>query len=428
MKIFWSWQSDTSGKIGRHFVRDALNAAIDKLKQSPDIDEPIERETRSAMHLDQDRKGISGSPDLARVILEKIGTATVFVADVTAIGIVPDKGSPMESAKKLINPNVAIELGYALHALGDRSLLMVMNTHYGERTDLPFDLQAKAGPILFNLPPDAGKETIASAARQLTSEFITALKPFIEQRVESIRRERPFPQADEKDGPTRFRAPDEALGIREGAGIRDSGAGNEIILVPGAAVSLRVMPSIDPGKKWTSVELQRALNRGINLPTLLGLTNSQYSIRAEDGVGTCIIRSPEEHETDIVTFAFESGEIWAISTYPLKTHPNELFVDEIESMLRDQLPRYAQFLGTLGVQPPYQWIAALAGVRGRELDYPVAPGRIRTPGWGSHKCVSDRIITKGSYGVEQSPTNALLPFFDEIYNKCGMGRPGHLPR
>jgi hypothetical protein len=62
MKVFWSWQSDTPGNIGRYFVRDALLAAIKQLKQAPDIEEPIERETRSAMHLDHGRQGVTGSP------------------------------------------------------------------------------------------------------------------------------------------------------------------------------------------------------------------------------------------------------------------------------------------------------------------------------------------------------------------------------
>src|SRR5262249_51365389 len=46
-------------------------------------------------------------------------------------------------AAPTINPNVAVELGYALHVLGDRALLMVMNEHYGSRADLPFDLQSR---------------------------------------------------------------------------------------------------------------------------------------------------------------------------------------------------------------------------------------------------------------------------------------------
>jgi hypothetical protein len=147
MKVFWSWQSDTRGKTGRHLVRDALKAAIEQLKQDLDVVEPIERETRSELHVDHDRQGILGSPDLARVILEKIEQSSVFIGDVTLTGFVKAADEP-ETKKKVINSNVAIELGYALHALSDRALLMVMNEYYGTRAELPFDLQTKAGHII----------------------------------------------------------------------------------------------------------------------------------------------------------------------------------------------------------------------------------------------------------------------------------------
>jgi hypothetical protein len=39
---------------------------------------------------------------------------------------------------KIVNPNVAIELGYALHVLTDRAFL----SSTWSRTDLPFDLQS----------------------------------------------------------------------------------------------------------------------------------------------------------------------------------------------------------------------------------------------------------------------------------------------
>ena len=127
------------------------------------------------MHLDQDRKGVPGSPDLARAILEKIEQSAVFVADVTPLGITT---IPSEEAqrKNIINPNVAIELGYALHALGDRSLLMVMNEHYGSRADLPFDLQSKADPIMFRLSPDVDRTTISAASRQLTAQLYVSAR------------------------------------------------------------------------------------------------------------------------------------------------------------------------------------------------------------------------------------------------------------
>src|ERR1700724_1583182 len=193
MKVFWSWQSDTPGKIGRHFVRDALSAAIEQLKQTPEIEEPTAREARSAMHLDQDRKGIPGSPDLARVILEKIEQSAVFVADVTSVGITTTQPEDTQP-KKVINPNVAIELGYALHALGDSAFLMVMNEHYGSRADLPFDLQSKAGPIIFRLPPDADRKTITTASRQLTAQLAEALEVCIAQHRPRVRQQTASPE------------------------------------------------------------------------------------------------------------------------------------------------------------------------------------------------------------------------------------------
>jgi hypothetical protein len=67
MKVFWSWQSDTPGKTGRHFVREALEEAIADLKVPPDVQEPTKQPRREDLHLDHDRKGVPGSPDLARL-------------------------------------------------------------------------------------------------------------------------------------------------------------------------------------------------------------------------------------------------------------------------------------------------------------------------------------------------------------------------
>lgn len=279
---------------------------------------------------------------------------------------------------------------------------------------------------MFLLAPDADKQTIGAASRKLTAQLVEALKPFIALQVEKTRQAKPFPEAAEKDGPARFRAPGQPLGIRDSAGFIDEGAGHDIFLAAGAAVWLRLMPTFDPGKPWSSAKLKAAINSGINLPTLIGPANGMYTIRAEDGLGTCIIQTAQEHQTDHVTFAFETGEIWAISTYPLRTHPADLFVGEIEKLLIEQLPRYGRFLQILEIRPPYRWIAGVCGVRGRELQYPLPQNTMRIPGFGSHKCASDNIRKDGSYDMDQSPLSALLPFFEEIYNKCGMSRPPHL--
>ena len=71
------------------------------------------------------------------------------------------------AGKKLINSNVAIELGYALRALTDRNVLLVFNEHYGKHDDLPFDLRHKGGSIVFNLAPDADKRLIEEFSEEL---------------------------------------------------------------------------------------------------------------------------------------------------------------------------------------------------------------------------------------------------------------------
>lgn len=180
MKVFWSWQSDTPGGTGRHLIRAALEDAISELKLVEEIEEAV----RTDLHLDSDRQGVPGSPDLARVILEKIDAAFVVVADVTAVGaIATDSNKP---PKKLVNSNVAIELGYALRALGSQGILMVMNNFYGGRADLPFDLQAKASPMLFNLPPDADSTIKAREKAHLKSQLKTALRLCLEEHAKSV--------------------------------------------------------------------------------------------------------------------------------------------------------------------------------------------------------------------------------------------------
>lgn len=179
MKIFWSWQSDTPGNIGRHFVRAALLEAIAELKGAEDIDEPTTAENRESMHLDQDRQGVRGSPDLANLIFSKILKAAVFVADVTPVATIPAQNERPE--KRNMNPNVAIELGFALHALTDDRLLMVLNEHYGDRKYLPFDLAHKGGPITYSLAPNPKPEESAAERHRLRRKLVEALRGFLDQ-------------------------------------------------------------------------------------------------------------------------------------------------------------------------------------------------------------------------------------------------------
>lgn len=79
-------------------------STTDPIKQAVSGRTLIAGDTRLSIELDQDTKGVLGSPPIADVILNKIKAADVVVSDVTLVA--SGRGD-----KRHINSNVAIELG-----------------------------------------------------------------------------------------------------------------------------------------------------------------------------------------------------------------------------------------------------------------------------------------------------------------------------
>jgi len=77
--IFFSWQSDTPTKIGRNFLRKALEEACEEIVAESSISEAL----RDELVVDSDTQGEAGQPPIADTIFKKIDAAAVFVADVT---------------------------------------------------------------------------------------------------------------------------------------------------------------------------------------------------------------------------------------------------------------------------------------------------------------------------------------------------------
>ena len=167
MKIFYSWQTDTPNNIGKRFIREALDDAVSEISETMDLDE-AERP-----NVDQDTQGVMGSPPIAETIFQKIRDSQVVVADVTIVGETPKN-------KKLINSNVAIELGYAHGHHGDHVLMTVMNIHYGSEEKLPFDLSHRRWPVRFDLAPGTTKTQRDAAKKTLAKEFSAILLLYLE--------------------------------------------------------------------------------------------------------------------------------------------------------------------------------------------------------------------------------------------------------
>jgi hypothetical protein len=75
--------------------------------------------------------------------------------------------------------------GHAHHALTDRSILMLQNTHCGNRDQLPFDLRHKVGPIRYTLAPGATRVQIATVRARLKPILVAALRPYLQRETPS---------------------------------------------------------------------------------------------------------------------------------------------------------------------------------------------------------------------------------------------------
>jgi hypothetical protein len=398
MKIFWSWQSDTPGKIGRHFVRDALETAISELKQTPDIDEAFRD-----VYLDQDRKGVPGSPSLADTILSKIEAASVFIADVTPVGLVG------VSNKKLINSNVAIELGYALRCLGDQRLLMVMNSAYGSRSDLPFDLQHKAGPILFELLDTASPEDVKRAKKLLVPELRHAISEIAT--IASQNAAEPFPKArPTEDSPGVYFNQSEPIVYRSPQ--------EKYFFTFKVVTYLRLIPTGRP-KSLKKVEAEKLAFgdqglRRFSVREAFGSNpraNEFGAINYDCGSGT---------EINSASQLFTTGEIWGFDGLLLKPEDGRLGIPTglHEQLIARGLYDYVRFANNkLGFNPPYHVEIGMTNVKNYVLLMPYK----REIGPVTQR---DIVIHSELKSCDPKDIDALLlNFFETVFDAAGYSRP-----
>ncbi|SHI89061.1 hypothetical protein SAMN02745229_03795 [Butyrivibrio fibrisolvens DSM 3071] len=152
-KVFYSWQSDLPGNKTKWFINECIKEAVENCNL---VVEGIE------IVADRDTQGKTGSPNIMQTIFEKIDECDLFIADVSIVNgygirqedfteddaVKRDYGTAnvllMDSKKKQIkytpNPNVLIELGYAVRCLGWEKVICFLNADFGRIEQLPFDL------------------------------------------------------------------------------------------------------------------------------------------------------------------------------------------------------------------------------------------------------------------------------------------------
>lgn len=175
--IFYSWQTDSPASCNRTFIRSALDAAVQQLANPPGVED--------SPRVDSGMEGIAGTPEVATVMFEKIQNSAIFVADSTLVGSIP--GETRRPTKRVPNPNVLLEMGFAAGSLGWGRIICVMNERFGTRQELPFDVRNRRFPINYTLDPE-DTESREDIRRSLTRWLKYAIETVLANELSTARR------------------------------------------------------------------------------------------------------------------------------------------------------------------------------------------------------------------------------------------------
>ncbi|RGR64144.1 hypothetical protein [Agathobacter rectalis] len=155
--IFYSWQSDLPNKDNRSFIENCIEKSIKKIK--------VGFEVGLTVALDRDTKKMVGTPDIAGTIFDKIAKADVFICDISII-------NGDDQGRKCPNPNVLLELGYAVKTLGWDRIICFYNIKYGSIDNVPFDLSHRR-IFCYNSDKANEKEEVSRALAVAIKEMMS---------------------------------------------------------------------------------------------------------------------------------------------------------------------------------------------------------------------------------------------------------------
>lgn len=181
--VFYSWQSDLPEAGNLEFIRSVLDEVAGDLNGAGGLNREVRR--------DEAIRDLPGSPNIAKAVFEKILRAEVFVCDLTKVA---EASNHARVVRRYINPNVAMELGYAIRVLGWNRIILVVNTHYGKQAeDLPFDARGHA-MVRYHYPPGAGASEVEAAKDSLRKALAEGLRAI-------VRTNPPRPEEAERESP-----------------------------------------------------------------------------------------------------------------------------------------------------------------------------------------------------------------------------------
>lgn len=413
--IFYSWQSDLPSNINRSFIEDALNKAVKKINSEILVEEA---ERDEDIVLDKDTMGVTGIPPIADTILDKISKCSVFVPDLSFVG-------KTSQERFLPNPNVLIEYGYALKVVTPTCMVPVMNTAFGKITkeNLPFNMRHRRNPITYDLKEDASPEDRKNIKKDLVLELVAAIKPILESEIEKIKgsliKTQPFAGTKPTLGPSIFWAQEEDFlepGTHESSRI----AGE---LSRGEHLFLHVIPNIESTQIKTAMDAVDLIRSGKLIQMCRQIMGSSYR-RNKYGA---YVYEMEDNTIRNFTQLFLTGELWGIDAYMINkesmrkgrdTPVGYLPSAAVENVFNFTLDNYLLFMNkVLGAQLPLRYRVGATNVYGYQMGTKDRYNRLQ----GS--VVNDNIVFEGEItSFDSKPADILRPFFEHLYEECGLDR------
>ena len=399
--LFYSWQSDKPNKTNRTFIKDAVEKALKNINKSLELEE--------SLRVDQDTKDIPGTPDIANTILKKIEECDLLLSDLTTV-------AKTEGGKQTPNPNVLIELGYAMKAIGTGRIITVMNEAYGSAEEgLPFDLQHRRWPIRYFLPVNASLKIRKEQKTNLVSQFEIAISAVLNS-TSSNQHHDIFQETQPKWKSSSFISNGERL--VKLIPLNNKEKESDIVWTNGSQAFLRFIPTIAPHPR-TPFEIQKLTK---TQPMLFPMGQVGGAWDGLNRFGTVIFDANNQElqtSASCITQVFRNGELWGIDRSLLDSFnsPNYIASGATETVFIQAFGNYLGFVKEkLKVELPIKFIAGLSGVE----DYAITTSSRATAG----NCIEDEIIYEGtmeSYQVD--PREMLLPFFAIIWEACGIEYP-----
>lgn len=353
MRIFWSWQNDYAPKVNRHFIRGTLAEAIER------AGEELGLEDADRPELDHDTKNAAGMVEITPTIFRKISTSAIFVADLTPVAATSD-------GKALPNPNVLIELGWALKELGEGRIIPILNTASGYKPDdLPFDIRHRRA-LTYELAEGADKQAQGKVRQRLVADLAGALTTNLRQYEEerAAASEIVSVPAKEDDSSVWATATDKLA-------YQDSMRGETQVSFPAVPRGyLRIIPAgWKKGVPSVTDIAQRPADETVR-PVAQGSSSGDFG-PCEEGYVQLWFTGEDANgvreSRNVAMWFDETGEYWVVHgtvIAPWKYQKSALMVERLMVGWEQALRTGMKALDSLGAYPARRVEAGLVGIRG----------------------------------------------------------------